>query len=390
MSQSPQRAHNVVVLSQPAAAPSAALAALAENRTVGARLAAARLAKGLSLDEVRAGTKVKIFHLEAIEAGDRESLPATPFAAGFVKAYAQFLALDPDGYARAFRAETDPAPADAPSGPTAAPAATAAAGPGPEKLVAYIGIGAILVAVLWITVLAIAPHKEYAAPVDSMAPAAQAVPVAPPLDVTASQTPATVAIAEAPPPAAAASATIAETQYTDIETAVPASPTPVAETAPAPPQEATPTPRLKTPPAPETQPIAADESPAVEPQAAEITPPPAMPSVAEETAPQPIEDAAAAPVSKDPVIVVAEVTRSPAAKYPDQCARGAADIENIRIALDVTAEGRPGNARIVETSNDCFDGAALAAARRMRFSPRLVDGAPSAETGKIVTVRFSQ
>lgn len=379
MSQSPQRAHNVVVLSQPAAAPSAALAALAENRTVGARLAAARLARGLSLDEVRAGTKVKIFHLEAIEAGDRESLPATPFAAGFVKAYAQFLALDPDGYARAFRAETDPAPADAPSGPTAAPAATAAAGPGPEKLVAYIGIGAILVAVLWITVLAIAPHKEYAAPVDSRAPAAQAVPVAPPLDVTASQTPATVAIAEAPPPAAAASATIAETQYTEIKTAVPASPTAVAETAPAPPQEATPAPRLKTPPAAPrvpnvTAPVAAEES---------------APVAIAEAAPAAAEQAAA-PVLKDPVIVAAEVTRSVAAKYPDQCARGAADVETVRIGLEVTAEGRPDNPRVVETSNDCFDVAALAAARRMRFSPRLVDGAPSAETGKIVTVRFAQ
>lgn len=414
MSQSPQRAHNVVILSQPAAAP----AALDETPTVGAQLAAARLAAGLSLETVRAGTKVKIVHLEAIEAGDSASLPATPFAAGFVKAYAQFLGLDPEEFARAYRAEHAPAPeaTEAPLAPVAAPAA-AMARPGPEKLVAYFGIGATLVAVLWIAALAIAPHKERAAPLGETIAAAPA-PAVP------------AAISEAAP-AAASPEIIAENQHTDGDAVLPQSPTVVA--APVETQE--------TPPAPETRAAAAVEPPAaappaVEPQVAqapaveapvtppqvaqpqatepqavappvfELPPPPAAPQLSEDAAPVAIEESAPlavaqtapaeaedvvpAPVSNDPVIVAAEVTRAAAAKYPEGCARSAADVETVRIALDVTTEGRPDNLRVADTSNDCFDMAALAAARRMRFSPRLIDGAPSAEAGKVVTVRFAK
>lgn len=424
MSQSPQRAHNVVILSQPAAAP----AALDETPTVGAQLAAARLAAGLSLETVRAGTKVKIVHLEAIEAGDSARLPATPFAAGFVKAYAQFLGLDPEEFARAYRAEHAPAPeaTEAPLAPVAAPAA-AMARPGPEKLVAYFGIGATLVAVLWIAALAIAPHKERAAPLGETIAAAPG-PAAP------------AAISEAPP-AAASPEIIAENQHTDGDAVLPQSPTVVA--APVETQE--------TPPAPETPAVAAVEPPAAEPpvfeppafeqpvtppqaietrvaqapaleppatapqvaqpqatepQALELPPPPAAPQLSEDaepvaieesaplavaqTAPAGAEDVAPAPVSRDPVIVAAEVTRAAAAKYPEGCARSAADVETVRIALDVTVEGRPDNLRVADTSNDCFDMAALAAARRMRFSPRLVDGAPSAEAGKVVTARFAK
>ncbi|MFN0024895.1 MAG: helix-turn-helix domain-containing protein, partial [Parvularculaceae bacterium] len=72
---------------------------------VGLKLATARKAKGLTHLDVHAGTKIKIVHIVAIEAGERAFLPATPFTAGFVKAYAQFLGLSGDEFARAYKRE---------------------------------------------------------------------------------------------------------------------------------------------------------------------------------------------------------------------------------------------------------------------------------------------
>ena len=61
---------------------------------VGARLAAAREALGLSLKEAAGRTHIKEDHLAAIEAMTPRALPARPYAIGFVKAYAEFLDLE--------------------------------------------------------------------------------------------------------------------------------------------------------------------------------------------------------------------------------------------------------------------------------------------------------
>lgn len=73
--------------------------------TVGARLRAAREARGQSLDEIGRQTRVPVRHLVQIEDGRLEGLPAAPYSAGFVKAYARAVDLDPVALSHEFRAE---------------------------------------------------------------------------------------------------------------------------------------------------------------------------------------------------------------------------------------------------------------------------------------------
>jgi len=73
--------------------------------TVGGRLRAAREARGQSLDEIGKQTRVPVRHLVQIEEGRLEGLPAAPYSAGFVKAYARAVDLDPVAMSQQFRAE---------------------------------------------------------------------------------------------------------------------------------------------------------------------------------------------------------------------------------------------------------------------------------------------
>ena len=61
---------------------------------VGDRLRAAREARGLSLDEVAAITRVPTRHLEHIDNGEWDSLPAITYSVGFARAYAKAVGLD--------------------------------------------------------------------------------------------------------------------------------------------------------------------------------------------------------------------------------------------------------------------------------------------------------
>ncbi|MBB5519144.1 TonB family protein [Amphiplicatus metriothermophilus] len=62
--------------------------------------------------------------------------------------------------------------------------------------------------------------------------------------------------------------------------------------------------------------------------------------------------------------------------YPRRCEAAAADVESVEVAFNVTARGAVTGARVARSSNSCFNAAALNAARRWRFEPRNVDGAP--------------
>ena len=76
-----------------------------EPTTVGARLREAREARGQTLDEIGKQTRVPVRHLVQIEDGRLEGLPAAPYSAGFVKAYARAVDLDPVAMSQQFRAE---------------------------------------------------------------------------------------------------------------------------------------------------------------------------------------------------------------------------------------------------------------------------------------------
>ncbi len=64
--------------------------------------------------------------------------------------------------------------------------------------------------------------------------------------------------------------------------------------------------------------------------------------------------------------------------FPRGCLDGAAPVENVMVAFNITAGGRVAGERIAATSNTCFNASALNAVRRWRFEPRTVDGAPRA------------
>jgi cytoskeletal protein RodZ len=61
---------------------------------VGERLRTAREAKGLSLDDVASMTRVPTRHLQHIERGEWDSLPAITYSVGFARAYANAVGLD--------------------------------------------------------------------------------------------------------------------------------------------------------------------------------------------------------------------------------------------------------------------------------------------------------
>jgi cytoskeletal protein RodZ len=74
---------------------------------IGPQLHAAREAKGLTLEQVAAETRIPQRHLVAMEAGEFAKLPGRTYAVGFARTYAKTVGLDPDEIAAGVRAELD-------------------------------------------------------------------------------------------------------------------------------------------------------------------------------------------------------------------------------------------------------------------------------------------
>ncbi|HEX6489594.1 MAG TPA: helix-turn-helix domain-containing protein [Candidatus Dormibacteraeota bacterium] len=64
--------------------------------TAGSLLKEAREARGLSLEEVAAATRVRVPYLEALEHDEVHRLPAPVYARGYLRAYASLLELEPE------------------------------------------------------------------------------------------------------------------------------------------------------------------------------------------------------------------------------------------------------------------------------------------------------
>ena len=87
-----------------------------EFENIGARLTAVRESRGITLQEAAARTHIRESHLTSIEAVDRSTLPARPYALGFVRTYAEFLELDPRPVVEQFKFDAGydaPAPVEA-------------------------------------------------------------------------------------------------------------------------------------------------------------------------------------------------------------------------------------------------------------------------------------
>lgn len=160
------------------------------SRPIGAILGAARAARGLELTDVARDTRVPVRHLAAIEADAHDSLPALPYAIGFVKAFARVVGVDPDMAAARFRAETSKA-AHVPAAPTMAPV--------DERRLPPRGLVTASIAALIAGIALVAAWSAGA--FDPAIPAAPTVAVAPAPVVQASAAP----VVSAPPVAATTS-----------------------------------------------------------------------------------------------------------------------------------------------------------------------------------------
>ncbi len=69
---------------------------MAQARGIGERLRNAREARGLSLDEIEAATRIRRRYLEALEAEAFDQLPGAAYAKGFLRSYAAYLGLPPE------------------------------------------------------------------------------------------------------------------------------------------------------------------------------------------------------------------------------------------------------------------------------------------------------
>jgi cytoskeletal protein RodZ len=72
---------------------------------VGDRLRAAREAREMSLDDVASITRVPTRHLQHIENGDWDALPAQTYSVGFARAYANAVGLNGSEIGQELRAQ---------------------------------------------------------------------------------------------------------------------------------------------------------------------------------------------------------------------------------------------------------------------------------------------
>ncbi len=93
--------------------------------SLGSYLRQERERQQVSLQEIAAATKIQYKFLEALEHDAYDQLPAPPFVVGFLRAYAQYVALDPETVLTAYRSlhraaappEVAPRPVPAPTPP---------------------------------------------------------------------------------------------------------------------------------------------------------------------------------------------------------------------------------------------------------------------------------
>jgi len=73
--------------------------------TFGEELRRERELRRVSLREISEATKISLRHLEALERNDFQHLPGGVFNRGFVRAYAQFIGIDPEAMVNAYLLE---------------------------------------------------------------------------------------------------------------------------------------------------------------------------------------------------------------------------------------------------------------------------------------------
>ena len=156
---------------------------------IGERLRRAREARAMSLDDVASQTRIPMRHLQHIELGEWDALPAPTYAIGFTRNYASAVGLDGPAIANELRDEiggprrrTQAAEYYEPADPARVP---------PKSLVIGVIVAIVLLVgayVLWRNTLGAdagpAPEPVAEAPQDSGGPAPDNGQAAAPQDVT--------------------------------------------------------------------------------------------------------------------------------------------------------------------------------------------------------------
>lgn len=90
---------------QEPAVPYASAPDLQAGEHIGAALKAIRVARGLSVEDIAAQTRIRPAYVEAIEAQALKALPSRPFTIGYIRAYAQALGFPGDAAIARFKAD---------------------------------------------------------------------------------------------------------------------------------------------------------------------------------------------------------------------------------------------------------------------------------------------
>jgi len=87
------------------------------GQRLGEMLRSAREARGLDRTRIERDTRIRERYLSALERGAYDELPGEVYARGFLRSYAKYLGLDPDGMVALYRLEMRAAAAVNPRGP---------------------------------------------------------------------------------------------------------------------------------------------------------------------------------------------------------------------------------------------------------------------------------
>lgn len=75
-------------------------------------------------------------------------------------------------------------------------------------------------------------------------------------------------------------------------------------------------------------------------------------------------------------------------QYPQRCMARAENSEAVLVEFDVTPEGTVVNPRVLESTNTCFNSAAMRAVERWRYNPKIVDNVAEPRVGVRTTIDF--
>lgn len=76
-------------------------------------------------------------------------------------------------------------------------------------------------------------------------------------------------------------------------------------------------------------------------------------------------------------------------QYPTQCMTRARELETVTLEFDVTPEGNVVDPEVINTTNPCFNRAAVRAVLRWRYNPRVVDNVAQPRFGVRTAIDFN-